>query len=279
MNKIDLEKYRRFVELLHTQNPALAVFYTDTEPSKGLQPSEGNPAARIVKEYQAQGKAVPFEELHRNNRCAISFINRVLRKGGTVYFDKDHYGCMGGAHWMGYNPGASDVAAHVISTGIPNITDGEHIFKSYESAKIFIEEAGAPAAAAKYLVVKRLEDLEESEEAEVIVFLEKPDVISGIFGLIAFSLGQADGVISPFGSGCSSIITYPMKETRSASPRAVLGMLDAAARPEIDPEILSLAIPAEIFAQLLEDMEDSFLKGCSWELMSERILKRRGEAT
>ena len=83
------------------------------------------------------------------------------------------------------------------------------------------------------------------DNPDVVIFFARPEVLSALFTLANFDQADPNGVICPFGSGCSSIIHYPRLEQESDNPRAVLGMFDPSARPCVPVDILTLAIPDE----------------------------------
>ena len=80
-----------------------------------------------------------------------------------------------------------------------------------------------------------------------------------------------DGVYAPFGSGCSTLLTYPLKEASKEQPQAILGMFDVSARPMVERDILTLAMPYSIFLKLLENVSGSFLETASWKKVRERL--------
>jgi hypothetical protein len=82
-----------------------------------------------------------------------------------------------------------------------------------------------------------------------------------------------DAVIAPFGSGCSTILTYPLKEAEKEQPHAVIGMFDVSARPMVEENILTLAMPFAVFLKLLENVSGSFLETESWKKVQQRIRK------
>jgi hypothetical protein len=64
-----------------------------------------------------------------------------------------------------------------------------------------------------------------------------------------------------------------LKEAEKEQPRAVLGMFDVSARPMVENEILTLAMPYPIFLKLLENVSGSFLETESWKKVLHRITK------
>jgi hypothetical protein len=64
-----------------------------------------------------------------------------------------------------------------------------------------------------------------------------------------------------------------LKETIREQPRAVLGMFDVSARPMVEKEVLTLAMPYSLFLRLLENVSGSFLETESWKKVRGRIEK------
>jgi len=105
----------------------------------------------------------------------------------------------------------------------------------------------------------------------VVVFFAVPDVISGLFTLANFDESEQNGVFSPFGAGCSTIITYPYLEKDSGRPRCVLGMFDVSARPCVPANTMTFAAPFNKFATMVANMDESFLTTESWKKVRRRI--------
>jgi len=91
--------------------------------------------------------------------------------------------------------------------------------------------------------------------------------------LTNYALETTEAVYTPFGSGCSTILTYPLKEAENEQPRAILGMFDVSARPMVEEDILTLSIPFSLFLKLLENVSGSFLETESWKKVLKRIRK------
>ena len=78
-------------------------------------------------------------------------------------------------------------------------------------------------------------------------------------------------VIAPMGSGCSSIVSYPLAESKSSNPRCVLGMFDVSARPCVPEGTLTFTIPMKRFEEMVWNMDESFLITESWDIVRKRI--------
>ena len=94
---------------------------------------------------------------------------------------------------------------------------------------------------------------------------------SGVFTLANFDEAEANGVFSPFGAGCATIVQYPFLEKESERPRAVIGMLDVSARPCVPTDVVTIAVPMKKFIPMIENMEESFLVTKSWRKVKRRI--------
>ncbi|MDL5501744.1 MAG: DUF169 domain-containing protein, partial [Candidatus Methanoperedens sp.] len=72
--------------------------------------------------------------------------------------------------------------------------------KSPELVKELMNKQPVFRAPAKYIVFKRWDMLEESDNPAVVIFFARPDVMSGLFTLSGFDESEPNGVIAPFGA-------------------------------------------------------------------------------
>jgi hypothetical protein len=126
-------------------------------------------------------------------------------------------------------------------------------------------------APSEFIVFKRWDMLEDSDNPEVAIFFSPPDVLSGLFTLANFDEVEPNRVFAPFAAGCGSIVHYPYLEKDSDRPRGVLGMFDVSARPCVPLEVLTFSIPMNKFISMTENMEESFLITPSWSKVNKRI--------
>jgi uncharacterized protein (DUF169 family) len=237
--------WKQFQEALGLKESPLGIYYTKDKPD-GVTAKEGAHA------------------------CMIGLLQNARKKGETVFFDKDHFGCPGGAYYMGFFESPRPKIEYFLSCGIPGELEGERYIKTPELAKRFVVTRIPRRAPAPYCVFKPIHQFKDGEKPEVVVFFAPPDILSGLFTLTNYSLETMEGVSAPFGSGCSSILTYPVKEAGKDQPHAILGMFDVSARPMVERDILTLAMPYSIFLKLLENVSGSFLDTESWK----KVLKR-----
>jgi uncharacterized protein (DUF169 family) len=206
------------------------------------------------------------------HQCFIGVLAQV-RKGHALCFDVNSIGCGGGKRYLGFTTGLAPNFEYFLSCGIPGELEGERYKKSPEMVKEVMKKMPLFKAPARFIVFKRWDMLEESDEPAVVIFFSKPDVLSGLFTLANYDEVEQNGVIAPFSAGCGSIVMYPYLERDSQRPRGVLGMFDVSARPFVAKEDLTFATPMNKFTRMVENMEESFLTTPSWDKLRKRIAK------
>jgi len=203
-------------------------------------------------------------------RCIIGALTGI-RQGNSLYFDASSIGCPGGKRYLGFAESIAPNFEYFLSYGIPGRLRGERYVKSPELVKRIMEQATAFTAPGKFVVFKRWDKLEASDEPEVVIFFAQPDVLAGLFTRARFDETDRGAVQTPFGSGCSTIILYPYLEKTSGHPRAIIGMFDPSARPFVPKDILTLSVPINKFTIMVDNMEESFLITESWQRIQQRI--------
>jgi uncharacterized protein (DUF169 family) len=205
--------------------------------------------------------------------CMIGLLKKARKKGKIVYFDKNRFGCPGGAYYMGFRESPMPNIEYFLSCGIPGEMEGERYIKTPELAREYFGKMKPRPAPGAYCVFKPIEKFQDGENPEVVSFFGPPDVLSGLFTLTNYTLERTDAVYTPFGSGCSTILTHPLKESEKEQPCAILGMFDVSARPMVERDVLTLSMPFSIFLKLIENVIGSFLETESWKKVLRRIQK------
>ncbi len=200
-----------------------------------------------------------------SGQCIVELLPSVV-KGNSLCFSAESQVCSGGRRYLGFagQPWGADFP-YFLSYGIPGKLKGERYKKTPDLVSKSTEYTPLMKAPKRYIVFKRWDTLGKSDTPEVIVFLADIDTIAGLFTLANFDEAEPNAVISPFGSGCSSIVYHPYMELRSKHPRCVLGMFDISARPYIGRNRLSFAVPYPKFERMVENMDESFLTTDSWK--------------
>jgi uncharacterized protein (DUF169 family) len=212
----------------------------------------------------------------KEHQCVIGVLSKV-RKGQTIYFGENSFGCGGGKRYLGYARGLRPNFEYFLSCGIEGEMEGERYKKSPEIVKKLMKESPSYEAPGKYIVFKRWDKLDEKDEPDVVIFFANPDILAGLFTLTGFEEAERDSVIAPFAAGCGSIVLYPYLEKDRKQPRGVIGMFDVSARPYVPKNNLSFSVPMNKFQRMVNDMEESFLTTQSWAKVNKRIksTKRR----
>jgi len=202
--------------------------------------------------------------------CVIGILSEV-RKGRSLCFNVDSVGCPGGKRYLGFTEGIMPDFEYFLSYGIPGKLTGERYCKSPELVKEIMKRSPTFKAPGRFIIFKRWDKLEESDDPEVVIFFAEPDVLSGLFTLARFDETEQNAVFTPFGSGCSTIVQYPYLERDSARPRGVIGMFDPSARPFVPNNVLTFSVPMNKFVRMIENMEESFLITDSWRRIQKRL--------
>ncbi|MDI6783972.1 MAG: DUF169 domain-containing protein [bacterium] len=248
---MDVQLKQKFIEcwnkyFVYTELP-LVFYYTDEEGRGELAPT---PAGWS---------------------CVITDLVNVQHTGKSIYFDEKKVACAGGKRYFGFLPQLRPNFEYFLSYGIPGKMEGERYKKTPELVKEHLVHQLLFEAPAKYIVFKRWDNLEEQDEPLAVIFFAQPDILSGLFTLTNFDEPTPYGVFAPFGSGCSSVVYFPYKESQAAHPKAVLGMFDISARLCVQSNVLSFSIPMEKFIRMVNNMDESFLITESWKKVKERI--------
>jgi uncharacterized protein (DUF169 family) len=226
----------------------LAFFWSDEEPA-GHRPEEGQWA------------------------CVVALLGRA-RRGETVYFDAEHFGCGGAGYYLGFCE-ASPTVDYFVSTGIPGQMEGEHYKRSPELVRAARALYPPPLSGGCFGVVKRFSALAEGEVPEVVICFPTPDELAGLAMLAGYARSD-DAVICPWASGCGSLITRPLLEGQSTEPRAAVGLFDPSSRIFMREHEMSFAAPRVLWEEMLGNAEESFLKTETWAKLRRRIAKPGG---
>ncbi|OQA29484.1 MAG: hypothetical protein BWY59_00275 [Verrucomicrobia bacterium ADurb.Bin345] len=206
------------------------------------------------------------------HRCFVGDLVAV-RRGKPLAFTAEAVSCGGGKRYLGFSQELRPGFEFFLSYGIPGKMEGERYKKSPELVKEQLRHQKPFAAPARYLIAKRWDTLGAQDDPAIVVFFAKPDVLAGLFTLANFDEPSPDGVRAPFGAGCAALIGYPFAELNAPQPRAILGTFDVSARPYVEAEVLSFAVPWPKFVRMAENMDESFLITESWSKVRTRIAR------
>jgi uncharacterized protein (DUF169 family) len=256
-----------FLEILGLPEEPLGMFYTSREPAEGFSPQS---AVLPNVEMEARGE-VDWEATWANFACVIGMIWRARKLGKPAYFDQTRFGCLGGAFYLGFLKPQLEFITHYVSTGIPNVMEGECYLDSPQAVRRFFATLDPRPAPAQFCVFKALSQFGPEENPEVVIFFARGEVICGLNQLATFVTNDFEAVVSPFGAGCSNLVAWPLKYLKRGKMKAVLGGWDPSDRRFLKPDEITLAVPWEMFDRMVQRYRESFLTKKSWALVRKKI--------
>jgi hypothetical protein len=205
----------------------------------------------------------PFCLSEKTKGCFIRYL-KPAREGELVSFDADTLSCSGGKVYTGFTEAPPFIPGFVSTK--------ERYKETPESVTDFIRDMNMPDMSGKYLNFVSIDKVDNFDELEGLIFFATPDVLSGLISWVFYDTNRPDAVSVPFGSGCSSIVAQTVVENRNNGQRTFLGMFDPSVRPQVESNILSLAIPMSRFRKMYHTFNESCLQGThAWEKVKNRI--------
>jgi uncharacterized protein (DUF169 family) len=261
----------KFVEILGLGEEPLGLYYSPLEPAEGFSPQQAIlPSAEMEKLGE-----INWEETMGNFSCVIGHIWRARKLRKPAFFEQNRFGCLGGAFYLGFLKPQLEFITHYVSSGIPNVLEGECYLESPEMVRRFFEVLDPRPAPAPFCVFKPLSQFSAQENPEVVIFFARGEVIGGLNQLATFVTNDFEAVMSPFGAGCSNLVAWPLKYLERGQLKAVLGGWDPSDRRFLKPDEISFAVPWEMFARMVTRYRDSFLTKPTWATVRKKIALSR----
>ena len=88
----------------------------------------------------------------------------------------------------------------------------------------------------RYRIIKPLKEVTDAEIPESVIFTVDPIQLTALMTLAGSIREGINDTVTPQGAACQMIGAYVFNEAQSHDPRAVLGMIDLAARKNNTPE-------------------------------------------
>ncbi len=267
MQKQLLDVLPRFLERLGLDEEPMGVVYCDDKPAEGFSPQ---PIDLPTREKEIKNE-INWQEVFSRFSCAMGHVWRARKKKTTAYFSAEQFGCPGCAFWMGFNKPQTETIIRYVSTGIPNWTEGEFYCESPDELRRIFEYVDPRPAPKNYCVFKPLSGFAADETPELIAFFTRPESLCGLHQLAAFVTNDPEVVASPWSAGCGSVVVWPLHYLSKGVTRAVVGGWDPSARKFYKTDELSFTVPYQMFVDMLNRFEESFLKTKSWETVQKKI--------
>ncbi len=260
-----------FLETIGYHEEPFGMFYTDTEPESGFVPKEG---AVFSREMEQRGE-IDFSALFQNWSCVMGNIWLARKKNTAAYFEARRFGCIGGSFYLGFHKPQLEFIAHYVSTGIPDRVHGERYLPSPEVTRRFFATLEPRPAPARFCVFKPISLFRENETPEVVTFFARGEVMAGLCTLATFVTEDFEAVASPFGAGCSYMVTWPLHYLKQGRMRAVIGGWDPSDRKFMKTDEMTFSIPYEMYVLFLERWKNSFLLTDTWGGVKKKIARSR----
>jgi uncharacterized protein (DUF169 family) len=260
-----------FYEVLGLIEEPMGMYYAEVEPKDGLSPKTG-----VMPDVDAEAAGrVDWGSLGANFACVLGVIWRARKKKTAAYFDRERFGCLGGAFYLGFLKPQLNAIAHLVSTGIPDVIKGERYLESPEVARSFFRMIDPRPAPARFCVFKPLSLFAPGEMPELVSFFARAETVAGLNQLCTFVTNDFEAVSSPFGSGCSTLVTWPLKYLSQGELKAVIGGWDPSDRKFLKTDEITFTVPYELFTRMEERWRESFLTTSTWDAVRKRIDRSR----
>jgi uncharacterized protein (DUF169 family) len=260
-----------FLSVLGLEEEPMGLFYTDEKPEGGFSPK---PTDLPTREKEMKNE-IDWKGLFGDFSCAMGHIWRARKKKMAAYFSADQFGCAGAAFWLGFNKPQTEMIINYVSIGIPNYMEGERYCHSPETARQIFEFVDPRPAPKTYCAVKPLSSFRVNEFPELVIFFSRPESLCGLHQLAAFVTGNPEVVTSPWSAGCGGIAAWPLHYLNRGENKAVIGGWDPSARKYYKTDELSFTIPFQMFIEMIERYEDSFLFSKAWQAVQKKVERSR----
>ncbi|HEY4788927.1 MAG TPA: DUF169 domain-containing protein [Bacteroidales bacterium] len=210
--------------------------------------------------WYSEEPAVPTE---KTTGCFIKYL-KPAREGQIVSLSLETITCMGGKTYTGLSAPFPQ---------IPKFVSEKELYKrTPELVSDFINDLNMPSKIGQFINFASIERIDNFENIEGLIFFATPDVLTGLVSWAMFDTNQVDAVSVPFGSGCSSTVSQVVVENKNNGNRVFIGFFDPSVRPQVEPNILSFAIPMSRFKKMYYTFNESCLSGSrAWSKVKERI--------
>lgn len=193
--------------------------------------------------------------------CLYAQLAR-LHKGEALAFDPENLGCFGAMKsvYGGYNEEAE----------VKLLVEIERFKADRACVQTMCQVNPTAHPQGRYIIFKPWSTLTEEDDPQIICLFANPDMISALHTWASFDVSRLDNVIVPHGAGCEVMLTFAFAETRSEQPRCVLGGMDTAMRPFINPDTQIFTIPYKRFEQMVSFADKTFLDTYIWQRLKKR---------
>ncbi|WP_338669814.1 DUF169 domain-containing protein [Pseudodesulfovibrio methanolicus] len=258
-----------FLEYLGLGEEPFGVYYSDTLPENAYGPRKGTPISR---EQEDKGE-LDMQEVMKSFSCVMGNVWLARKKKGAAFISSEEYGCLGGVYYCSMMKPHLRFIEHYVSTGYEGTPlQGERYMPNPDAMRKFMLEVNPREAPAKYCIFKPLSLFADGEEPEFIIFFARPEVLSGLFTQAVFTTGDMDCVVSPFGAGCTNMISWPLYYKGKGLEKAVIGGFDPSARKFMKTDELTFTVSLELYEKMLAALPESmFTHETDWKGVRKKV--------
>lgn len=204
-------------------------------------------------------------------RCYIGSL-KIARQGRILSMNENSIKCGGGKLYAGFTEPRPTLANFV--------SEKEHYKKEEQLVQEFIADFEGSPKINQWLNFARVDQIDTFEGKEGVIFFATPDILSGLVSWCLYDTNAPDAVSVPFASGCSSITAHVVRENQTGGRRTFLGMFDPSARPRIEENLLTYAIPINRFQEMCQTLPDTCMVYGThdWLQLKDRINHRETES-
>ncbi len=216
----------------------------------GVYFSESKPEGKI----RSQGKLI--------NRCIVNHVFKAAKNGKISLIQKG-IGCPGGLYWAGLRKKIIKGWASFITKGKDTVLGGraEHFKKDAKVAVQMLRDPGPVnlPEGANYIIYRPLREIPDTQLIEFIVFFVNPKGMAQLITLCNYGRHVPYMVRAPSGSGCMSLLNYPLELKHEPEPDAVMGIWDLYAITTIPKNLLTLTLRRWYVEEMAQNIPESFL--------------------
>lgn len=230
---------QRFEKYMNLKYKPLGVYFSETLP-----------AGKIRVQHMIFDRCVPVHAFKAATSNKISILDA-------------QNGCQGGRYWTGFTKPPKGLACFLSNGGSDKVFGGrgERFKKNAAFGAGMMKDPGPvkQPPGTKYIVFQHLHDIPDTVKIEFVLFFCNPTKMAEFATLVHYAQKQRTIIRAPAGSGCQSLVNFPLLMKEEPEPDAVMGLWDLFARRFLPKNILSLAMRRWFAANLAADIPQSFL--------------------
>lgn len=260
-----------FMNHLGLSEEPFGVHYADAKPDNAFGPKTGTPISR---ELEDKGE-LDMQEVMKTFSCVMGNIWLARKKGGAAFISAEEYGCPGGVYYCSMIKPHLRFIEHYVSTGFEGTPlHGERYMRDPESMRKFMLEVNPREASGKYCIFKPLSQFADDEQPEFVIFFARPEVLSGLFTQAVFTTGDMECVVSPFGAGCTNMLSWPLYYKERGEEKAVIGGFDPSARKFMKTDELTFTVSLDFYNKMLAALPESmFTHETDWKTVRKKVAR------